>query len=490
MNRSRFGPVLVALTMAGGCTSSDSSASAGLIASTDTGRSDAALSWSRCKEPELTEGTCATLSVPMDYGDAGGPTIDLALYRVHARTTRIATLIVNPGGPGATGIDYLQDAAEADLFPPGFDVISFDPRGVSRSHPVECIGEADLDSSYDTPANPGDRTELDRWLARAEQIAQQCMSTDLASTIGTTNVARDIDRLRSALGEEQINYLGFSYGARLGWTYATMFPDRVRAMVLDGPEDPMSDVAETILQQVATYEQLLEQFVGFCSTAQPARCPTDPRAAITDVLRRADAEPIPTRPGEPPLSGTYALNAVITSFYDERVWPDFGDALQAALDGDGMPLLALSFYWADRSNPRPYVSIDAQELIYCSDRVERLTTTDFDEIRQRVATLSETFSEWVPGHVPYCYGYPVGDDPTPSPGSVETPPLLVVSSTGDVATPLAGAKHLVDALGNARLLIRDGPGHTSYGQSPCIGQYVDAYLSELTLPAPSTTCDR
>lgn len=440
-------------------------------------RNDASRSgptWAKCDDPQLTEGECASVAVPLDYSKLAGPSIDLALYRIRATSQRIGTLVVNPGGPGASGIDYLQSTAH--YFPSGFDVIGFDPRGVGRSHPVECISDTELDQNLAGSNNPRDADELERWLADVAATAERCSSTDLGKSIGSTDVARDIDEIRKALGDEQISYLGFSYGARLGWTYATMFPDRVRAMVLDGPEDPTASIGDTSVLQAKEYEHILDQFVEFCAASAPKTCPVNPRAAVVEVVQRADAQPISTRPDLAQLSGTYALNGVITSFYDKQTWAHLGAALQAALDGNGAQLLELSFYWRDRHNQNAPTSFDAQNLIFCSDRPDRPSVADLAAIHERVAAVAPAFSEWIATGVPRCYGYPVADDPTPMPGSVAVPPILVISSTGDVATPLAGAQHLVEALGNAVLLIRDGPGHTSYLQNPCIDSYVERYL--------------
>ncbi len=408
--------------------------------------------------------------------------IELSLYRLPARGARIGTLVVNPGGPGASGLQYLQDAGNP--FPPGFDVITFDPRGVGRSHPVDCVTDDDLDAWYGSANNPRDDAELEQWLERDATVAARCDATDLGSTIGTVDVARDIDQIRRAIGDEQISYLGFSYGSRLGWTYAALYPERVRAMVLDAPEDPVADWEQSAIQQAEAQEQLLDAFVAWCATGVATTCPADPRAAVIEVIREADRSPIRTDHPETPLSGAYALNAVLTAFYDEATWPDLGRALRDAQAGDGTRLIELSFLWHDRRNHDPYVSIDAQTMIWCADHPARPTVGEVDRLREVVARSSPVFSEWVPGAVPPCSSRRVDDDVVATPRWAGATPILVVTSTDDVATPRVGADHLVEALGRAELLVRDGAGHTSYLRGDeCVDAAVEQYLVDLVVPA-------
>ena len=199
------------------------------------------------------------MAVPLDYADAAGPTIDLALLRRRATTTPVGVLIVNPGGPGGSGVQFASDAR--DVFPSEFDVIGFDPRGIWRSQPIDCISDTDQDANWQHRQLP-DTAELEQWLAEREGHMSRCLADELAPHVGTTNVARDVEAIRLALGEQQINYLGFSYGGRIGFTYAALFPTHVRAMVLDAPQDPAASMATLIMGQAVAAQGQFDEFVS------------------------------------------------------------------------------------------------------------------------------------------------------------------------------------------------------------------------------------
>ena len=429
------------------------------------------------------------MPVPVDYGAATGPMIEIALYRVRAEGTRGGTLIVNPGGPGESGVDFVRD--RTGLFPPGFDIIGFDPRGTGRSNAVHCVDSTQLDELFAQSILPRNRAELDRRIAEAARRAASCLATDIGAHLGTVNVARDLDLLRVALGEDSITYMGFSYGARLGWTYAAMFPTRVRAMVLDGPEDPHADLEDGLVQQAVEFERLAADFSEFCTRANAFRCPDDPRAAIRRTIAAAELAPLPTENGAPPLSASYAFNAVVSAFYNPDTWQDLAAALLDASDGDGLALARLSYWWNENQSARPTATVDAIDLIWCADHTDRFTTEDYARIRREVAASAPTFGGWFPGAVPRCSGYPAPREPTPSPDRTSPVPILVIGATGDVATPYIGAQHLAADLRSGLLLTRDGAGHTSYGLGyRCIDDIVDRFLTELTRPQVQTCPDR
>ncbi len=447
-----------------------------------------ALDWKTCADPTLDRGQCATLTVPIDYDDPAGPTIDVFVYREAADGPRQGVMIVNPGGPGASAVDFVRD--RSGTLPPGFDIIGFDPRGVGRSHPVRCIDSEAMNAAFTGPLSPANLAELDEWLADAERSAASCLATDVGAFLGTVNVARDLEQLRLALGDEQINYLGFSYGARLGWTYAAMFPVHVRAMVLDGPEDPGADIATIFERQALEFEHLADEFNDACPRMAGAVCPDDIRTAASHIVDRTERNPIPTRAGLPALSAQYAINAVLSAFYDPNTWPDLNEAIRTAEAYDGLPLARLSYWWNQNQASDPSAAIDAIDLIWCADNTDRPTVEDYRAIAEQLAVTSPTFAAWYPGLIPRCHGYPLAAEPTPSPSSTTAIPILVVSSTGDYATPLAGARELVSRLGHSTLLVRNGPGHTSYGLGyQCIDSHVHQFFAQAVLPPPNTTCE-
>jgi pimeloyl-ACP methyl ester carboxylesterase len=444
-----------------------------------------ALEWHSCEEPELSGGECATLTVPLDYSDADGATVDLFVYRIASRTERVGVLFMNPGGPGVSGVSALVDWRDA--LPAEFDLVTFDPRGVGRSEPVSCIEGEDLDRLY--AGLLGERSDAERQeaLDASTDIAAACAATKVGPFIGTVNVARDLDRLRAALGEEQLTYVGFSYGTVLGWTYAGLFPARVRAMVLDGPVDPTASNTENDRAQAQAVGAVFGNFVEWCRTTADAACPDDSSTAVSDLLRRADETPLPTAAGSPPLGTFYAVNGILSGLFTRQSWPDLGRALTATMDGDGLALAQLSHRWMARAEGN-LSGEGAQDLIYCADHSERTALADLDARATLIDDAAPPFAPWLRTAIPRCAGHPAAVEPVPAPTSSPVT-VLVVAATGDIATPYAGAQRLVDALGpNAVLLTRDGDGHGSYGFNQCISELVERYLQTLTPPRVGTRC--
>jgi len=446
---------------------------------------DGTIDWAPCTEDGLDGGDCATLAVPVDYDDPGGPTLDLALFRRQATQRRVGVLFVNPGGPGGSGVQFASDWR--DIFPPNYDLIGFDPRGIHRSGAVDCISDAENDFVLQLPQWPDD-DEIDDLLAMNEAQVAKCLTSDLIEHVGTVDVARDMDQIRIALGEEQINYGGFSYGGRLGWTYATLFPDRVRAMMLDAPEDPTADVATVILRQALGMQDQLEKFVEFCTTDPDAICPDDPEAAILEVITRAEQSPIATTIPNPPLSGSLAMAGIQAAFFTPGWWPDLGIALVKALAGNGDALIELGRFVTGRQPDGTYDDPgESRGYVWCKDHEERPTVADFQAIAAEVSEVFTAFGPY-PYPIPYCYAVPPTDEPTPLP-SEDVPPVVVVGSTGDFATPLVGVEHAAELLGDAVLITRDGDGHTSYGRNTCVTTYVNAFWRDLRLPPEGLVCE-
>lgn len=444
-----------------------------------------ALEWHACDDPELSAGECATLTVPLDYGDVDGATLDLFVYRIPSRAERVGVLFMNPGGPAVSGVSALVDWRDA--LPADFDLVTFDPRGVGRSEPISCVDGPDLDRLYARLLGERSDAERQEALDAASDIAAACVATKVGPFIGTVNVARDLDRLRSALGEEQLTYVGFSYGTTLGWTYVGLFPDRVRAMVLDGPVDPTASITENDLAQAQAVGAVFGNFVEWCRTTVDAPCPDDPATAVSDLLRRAEEAPLRTEAGSPALGTFYAVNGILSSLFTRQSWPDLGRALTAAMTRDGLPLAQLSHRWMARSEGS-LSSEGAQDLIYCADRNERTTLGDLEAQATLIDDAAPAFAPWLRTAIPRCAGHPAAAEPVPAP-TPSPVTVLVVAATGDIATPYAGAQRLVDALGpNAVLLTRDGDGHGSYGFNQCISELVERYLQTITPPRVGTRC--
>ena len=259
-------------------------------------------------------------------------------------------------------------------------------------------------------------------------------------------------------------------------------------MVLDAPQDPAASMATLITGQAVAAQGQFDEFVSYCTNELEAKCPDDPAATVREIMDRAETEPISTSGGRPQLSGQLVVFGVLMSLLTPDLYAELGRALIDASTGFGNRLVDLAAIQTGRQ-PNGYADpSDAQELIGCADHVERPTVEDFEQLTAVTSQSLTLFGPRYPGPMPYCWGIPPADDPTPMPTSAAIPPILVVSSTGDWPAPYEGAVHLAELLGDAVLLTRDGPGHTSYGRNLCIDQHVDHYLLALELPSEGTVC--
>jgi len=454
--------------------------------------------WTRCGGSL----ECATVVVPLDYSDLDGDTVELAVNRLPAAGAgdRIGSLLVNPGGPGASGVGFVEQGAST-LFAElntSYDIVGFDPRGVGASEPVDCLDTAGVDRLLasdpdpDTPAEVASTAEFYRRFGLACQRA----TGDLLPHLSTATVARDLDVLRAVVGDERLNYLGFSYGTLVGAIYAELFPDAVGRMVLDGAVDPSLGSRAAALSQAGGFQTALEAYAADCVTKPGCPLGTDVDAGLREVralLDGLDARPLPTDDPDRPLTEGLALYGIAYPLYAESLWPGLTLALQGALDtGDGRQLLLLADLYADRSDTG-YRNNKTQVIyaVNCLDDPSNASASDvrasLDEFEQAAPTLGQAFA-WGPLA---CAQWPV-KPAEPLPDIVDAdgaPPIVVVGTTRDPATPYAQAQALADDLESGVLLTRDGDGHTAYGQgNACINASVEAYLLKGTVPADGTTC--
>lgn len=454
----------------------------------------AALEW----EPYNDAVDTATLEVPVDYADPDGSgRIELVLtrYRALDPDARIGTLLVNPGGPGYGGTSLPLNASDIYDTPlrERFDIVGWDPRGTGLSEPaIDCIDSFDpyftgVDS---TPRNDAERAAF---VEIAEQFADACVERNPElGFMGTNNSARDIDTIRRALGEETISYFGFSYGSVLGATWATMFPDTVRALVLDGSADPGSSMEEAAAQQLAGFEATLATFLADCSADTDCEFHNDGDAegAFDALMAALDAEPMPTRDERPPANRDVARTAVATALYSPERWPSLAKSLAAAADGDGSGLLALfdAYYERDRDGTWGN-QLEAFQVITCMDRPERPTVDEADAAAAR-------FTDIAPRMVPegsagdyMCTFFPAATDPLIDITAAGAGPVVVIGTTGDPATPLATTRAMSAAVEDGRLVVVTADQHLGYGVNRCVVDVVNAYLIDLEAPADDTRCE-
>jgi pimeloyl-ACP methyl ester carboxylesterase len=426
---------------------------------------------------------CGTLTVPLDYADPTGDTIELAVVRRPATkgAKRVGSVFVNPGGPGGSGIEFVKSGAIGRGLTSSFDVVSWDPRGVGQSSPIVC--NAGATAFRDLDWSPDDDTETKALDDAARTIADDCKKKagDLLSHVATDDTVRDLDRLRRAVGDEKLTFLGFSYGTYIGERYAELFPTHVRALVLDGVVDPTASLDELLLGQTEALEKQMNELFGEC--AKRPSCPVDDPAAAYDELA-AQVEKKPIGVGAHKLGPTALAFAAVSASYS----PDSGDELLSAIDdalgGDPSLLQAIAADYFASSSYSSYLAI------LCTDTPHPVGSDEYTALADRLAEASPRFGAAIANEVRPCAFWPAPAvepiDPVRAEGA---PTILVVGNTGDVATPFGDAQKVAADLDDGVLLTYHGSGHTSYGKSACVDAAVNAYLISLETPAPDTSCN-
>lgn len=442
--------------------------------------------WADCGELE-----CGTVAVPLDHGKPSGPTIEIAVARLAAAVEpRIGVLIVNPGGPGASGVEMIESfgpfAAHEQLLG-RFDLVGFDPRGVGASNPVRCY--EDLDDEIEVL---GSDEGLDEAVSAAEELVASCLalSGELAHHVGTNSAARDMDILRRALGEEKISYLGYSYGTRLGAVYAALFSSRVRAMVLDGPVDPQEQRSRPSRIQADGFEASWSAFVDQCA-ADPT-CPLSNLGgadrALSSALEAAKIAPIPA--GNRTVSHGEIYLGVFAGLYSPGTWSELADGIaEVIVDRSASKLQELGDLLTGRRTDGRYDnSQDAMFLIDCADDPQRPAPEAVFTATDTIANSLVRFGPAFRGSVG-CYPLPPATDPLHvGPASLDVP-ALVVALKGDPATPPAWAPGLANTLGDALIVWSDANGHGGYlAHSWCLTETVTDYLIDLVVPLDGWSC--
>ena len=439
----------------------------------------APLAWGECDDPSITE--CATLAVPLDWSDVDGATIELALGRQRALREPIGPLLMNPGGPGASGLEFLSYSPVSSQVRDRFDLVSWDPRGVGASTAVTCgSGSTELFSQDPSPDDPAETEALE---GAAAALSDAC-GADLAllEQIGTWNVARDMEAIRRALGSPPLNYVGFSYGTHIGQAYAEMFPTEIRTMVLDGVVDPSEGFSEFLLGQTAAFDAAFERNVAACATAGPTTCGVDDLGAAFDEVM-AIVERAPLGSGVRTVGPGELGTAAVAVSYGDDGWRQLGPALRDALDGDGSDLRSLAESYYD------FGSYGAYAGVVCTDTPPPRGEAAFRDFVAQAEAISPRFGAGVANEMLPCATWPAPPTgearPITAPGA---PPILVVGNTGDAATPYENAVAVADRLESGVLVTADIGGHTAYGSNTCVTRVVDDYLIRLTVPSTDPSC--
>ena len=458
------------------------------------------------KSAEKTGFQCAKVTVPLDYSQPDGQTIEIAMKK-HLATgsVRQGTLFMNPGGPGGSGVDNVGAMATTTFagVQKAYDIIGFDPRGVGSSTAITCSTDAEAKamegvSPVDGAGAPVAFEKRATVMSeRFKQLEADCASrtkpTELLDHVDTVSVARDLDILRALSGDQKLNYTGFSYGTYLGATYAELFPANTGRLVLDGALDPSLTYNERRQGQALGFERALRNYVAWCQSGQSCPLSGDTDAGVQqigDVFTSANQSPVPSSDPNRPVTGEEMKRIVgFILYFPESSWSAVSEALgQVINEHDASAFRAM----ADQIAAQPQVNAGANIGINCLDyRVEGNMATwtaqskELERIAPRFATVTEAgdlgCQAW--GHT--------GTQPSKALHAKGAAPILVIGTTGDPATPYEWAEALADQLDSGQLLTWEGNGHAAYtnsGHGPCVTQAVDTYLLTGTMPKKGLTC--
>ena len=446
------------------------------------------------------------VTVPLDWDEPSGDTIEIAVARHNASGTSKGSMLYNPGGPGGSGFEYVRDYAPYLVTPTvlaNFDLIGFDPRGVGESTPIECYSDAEKDELlYGTFDNDyGTQALVDELTAVEKGWIDACVENtgDLLGNLDAASVARDMDVIRAVLGDEKLTYLGMSYGTYLGTMYAELFPEKVGRLVLDGAVDPLVDDLDALATQMAGFESAYRAFLQFCfdSGSCPFSGSIDAAMQQTeDLILSAGARGLMSNDGRE-LDAATIGTGLIYNLYSESFWPDLVTMLADLKAGRAQSTFDSADGYNDRGPGGRYAGngYDIYTAVTCNEGTlgtdgvspleglaiieERAPYLGFATALDDYMALDVTCSNWP---------YPVADLPT-SFSAQGAAPILVIGTTNDPATPYAQAVSLAKQLSSGVLITYNGEGHTIYGQGvSCVDDAVDAFFLNGTVPSADPNC--
>ncbi len=468
-------------------TSVDASESSGTAVGSDTTAPDntfdvAPVDWQSCGA-----GDCADLEVPLDYADPGGSTITIAMARLPATgpaADRIGSIFVNFGGPGGEGTETIQSFAP---FVPAalrerFDIVSFDPRGVEDTSGLGCDDLIGDEPTELVDAADGFADEVQAVGEVWDRVMVCVANSPIINDIGTIAVANDLEMMRRAVGDDALTYLGFSYGTEIGWVYATLYPDSVRAMVLDGAVPPADDLGAATFSQLMAIDDAIGRWDQGCN--QSSDCPLRDEGYATTIMRLMDeleANPIPMQDGTT-FGPVDLVSLVVGMTYLNPVdWgPTFAAAVYSLDQGDVSSMVAIADAFEGGSEEATFWSV------LCADGTGDLPGDDYEALYAEALAISPLVGR-IPGGI-FCDRFPGEIDGLPTLDTTGTPPLLVIGNTGDNATPYQDAVRLDQLLADSVLLTYDGPGHTITFFDDCVDAIVVDYFLDLTTPPEGTRC--
>lgn len=456
------------------------------------------LAWQDCYE----DFQCAMLDVPIDYSDLTVGTFEISVLRYLAadQRRRIGSLIVNPGGPGSSGVNYAYNAEY--IFSPDitdrYDIVGFDPRGVAESEPINCLSDAEIDTNYASDGKPDNAKELAETIKATKEYAQTCLdNNEHLSAYGTANAARDMDLLRAALGDAKLNYMGKSYGTFMGTLYAQLFPNNIGRVVLDGAVDPSVSQYNQVLSQALSFDNALNAFLTECSKKNNCSLPRDITKARTAIVKILDDTAKKSLPLKNPdgdkrtVTESLLILGMASAFYDsEEGWPALRTALREIKSGYGDAILELADQYSGRQPDGTYRSneFDSGAIIDCLDFTDTRTLDDLKVDAKKIAQLAPIFGPYL-GYAGLTCKYLPPADPVTITSITTNAPIMIIGTTRDPATPYQWAVGLQKIITNSQLLTLVGDGHTGHGRgSACIDDAVDKYYLQGVLPAKNLRC--
>ncbi|MDT7549166.1 MAG: hypothetical protein QOE84_1560 [Actinomycetota bacterium] len=452
-----------------------------------------ALTWSSCRDGFQ----CSAVTVPLDYAAPSAGSVRLRLIRLRASrpAQRVGALLVNPGGPGVSAVDFLRGFASGSVpavLRQRFDLVAFDPRGTTGSAPVHCLDTTGLDRYFHVDQDPDTPAEVTAFENQSKFLAAGCAkrSGRILAHLSTADAARDMDSVRAALREPRLTYLGYSYGTALGAAYLDLFPTHVRAMVLDGALDPRSPWDDVVTGQAKGFEQAFASFLRWCdghaSTCDFRRAVSGDLGKAYDAIRaRVERQPLPGI-GSRTVGPSELFFGAGQALYSTSYWEFLGTALADASRGDGNLLLQLSDMYLERGDSGYDNTIEANFAVNCVDKPFPKDPAAYARLAHTLAAVAPRFGPAIGWGSEQCAVWPVPSTGVPhAVTGAGSPPIVVIGTTRDPATPYAWAVALAKQLAHGVLLTHDGDGHTAYRSSApaCITNPVNTYL--LTGQAPA-----
>ena len=454
------------------------------------------LEWTSCHDYFQ----CATLQVPIDYADESLGTFDIAVirYRDPKQHDRLGSLVVNPGGPGVSGVQYALDAqyiVDPDVLD-RYDIVGFDPRGIGSSSAIHCLSDAELDASFATDPKPDNDVEFATSIAETQDFVNKCVAnTPHLADFTSEQTARDMELLRKALGEKELDYLGFSYGTYLGTLYAQLFPDTVGRFVLDGAVDPSLTIEKQSLVQAVAFDKALDNFIADCHTHKSCPLPANATGQFfTELFDLVSRSPLTV--GDRTITEGLVVTGTASALYDDvSGWPMLRTAIAQALQGDGTTFAKLADQYNGRNSDGTYADNenDANVIIECLDWPHTPTNEEISANVEKFKKAAPVFGPYVAFSGITCNILNEAITARPAINhkvSFNTAnPVLIIGTTQDPATPYAWAQSLSAYIHNSHLITLKGEGHTGYGRgSACTDDAVDSYLLTGHTPTKNLIC--